>query len=212
MKTFSLLVLVRNHLISKTGLFCSLILAATSLFSHQAYALDVECEIPLAVVCHVSDPKGFTSVTVNVDFGHLGMIDVVSNSFPNCRTEAIVSWDPITPNFQITTTPCSGGELTLGRRDDIERTNPTYASGRFANNVARPAANESADPRRQTFGIGVSQLQTNGGLFASVKFCDNHKVDDDIAACDIGEIAWECPDGASGPSEACEADVNGLFD
>ncbi len=213
MKKFTLLVLSRcNGRANKTNIFCSILLAAAIPFSHNTHALDVECSIPNHVVCQVSDPKGFMSVTVNVDFGNLGTIDIASYTFPNCRTETTVSWDSIVPNFEITTTPCKGGGLTLRNNDNAEQTNPFFAVSDFKNNVAKPAGNiTNPATRNQKFTIGVSQLQTHGGLLASVKFCDNTKVDDDIASCDIGEIAWTCPDGASGPSEVCEADVHGEF-
>lgn len=65
----------------------------------------------------------------------------------------------------------------------------------------------------QKFTLGVSEFLGNeSGGVTSVKYCDNTKVDDDITDCDIGEIAWECPDGATGPSEDCKADVHGSFD
>ena len=45
------------------------------------------------------------------------------------------------------------------------------------------------------------------------KFCDGDAVADDIVACDIGEIAWSCPDGANLETyEGCDGNTDGLFD
>lgn len=215
MKKFTMPALPSVGLTDKDSMLLVSLLIAFAFYTQDVQALEVECEIPLSVVCEVSDPKGFMSVRVNVDFGDLGEIDVATYTFPVCRTNATVSWDQIVPNFQIFTTGCESGPVK-GFTFENE-TIPTFRVKRFLNNVAKPPSHEINDTsdlyvQAKKFTIGVSQILSNGSGVSAVKFCDNTKVEDDITECAIGEIAWECPDGATGPSEDCKADVHGGFD
>ena len=91
-------------------------------------ALDVKCEIPNSIICEISDPDGFVSVRVNVDFGDLGQIDVVNHTFPTCRTSATVSWNPIVPNFQVYTTKCKpSGDFKFEEQSRINSAPKVYA-------------------------------------------------------------------------------------
>lgn len=109
MNKFNPLAFPHVGFVTKTEMFLASLLFALIFLPNDANALDVECEIPNSIVCEVSDPNGFMSVWVNVDFGDLGQIDVVSHTFPTCRTSATVSWDTIVPNFQIFTAKCKSG-------------------------------------------------------------------------------------------------------
>ncbi|MEW5251761.1 hypothetical protein [Microbulbifer discodermiae] len=89
------------------GLGLLLALSASTLSQFVHAEPDIDCTIPLAVVCEVNDTDGFHSVRVNVDFGpKIGTIDVVTQNFTECQYSTTVGWDPIVPNFQIFTTPC----------------------------------------------------------------------------------------------------------
>ncbi len=83
--------------------------AAMSIGGGKAHAAGatIDCEIPLAVECDISHPDGIANVTVTVDFGDLGLIDVVDKDF-DCEEEVTVSWDPIVPNASFEVTPCGG--------------------------------------------------------------------------------------------------------
>ncbi len=103
--------------VMKVITFIPALVLALVLFPNDARALDVQCEVPNHIVCNVSDPDGFMSVRVNVDFGDdLGQIDVVTQTYMTCRTNATVSWDIIQPNFDILTTSCTSesSEFTVG--------------------------------------------------------------------------------------------------
>ena len=120
MNKFNTLAFPHVGFVTKTEMFLASLLFALVFLPNDANALDVECEIPNGIVCEVSDPNGFMSVRVNVDFGDLGQIDVVNHAFQTCRTSATVSWDPIVPNFQIFTAKCKSGGLKFtgqGSRD-----------------------------------------------------------------------------------------------
>jgi hypothetical protein len=107
-----------DGMISKSLMLLVGLMLVSAFLLKNAHALDVDCQIPNSIVCEVSDPDGFMSVRVNVDFGDLGMIDVVNHTFPKCVTSATVSWDPIVPNFQVFTTKCQSGlaSMELGRQ------------------------------------------------------------------------------------------------
>ncbi|NOY84630.1 MAG: hypothetical protein GXO96_07390 [Nitrospirae bacterium] len=110
------IVIAFDQFLNKPFLLLASLLIALVILPKDVRAMEVECEIPLGITCEVSDPSGFMSVRVNVDFGDLGQIDVVNLAFPTCRTSATVSWDPIVPNFQIFTTTCTGGDFTFDRQ------------------------------------------------------------------------------------------------
>ena len=74
----------------------------------------VNCNIPNNVVCTVSNPAGIKSVKVTVDFGNLGNIAVVDQTYPACPKSVDVSWDPIVPNYHFTVEACSELKLTNG--------------------------------------------------------------------------------------------------
>jgi len=81
----------------------------------------IDCEIPNNVVCEVSSPFGIKHVVVKVDFGDLGIINVVDDHFYGCPGSVSVHWDPIVPNatFEVETcdvTGGGGGGLTLAPR------------------------------------------------------------------------------------------------
>lgn len=54
---------------------------------------------------------------------------------------------------------------------------------------------------------------TNGddGESENDKYCDGTQVDDDITDCDIGEIAWSCPDNQGPSHEGCTGYPSGSF-
>lgn len=117
MNKFNVFTLPSVGFITKTEMILAILVVALFFLPKDANALDVECEIPNDIVCEVSDPNGFMTVRVNVDFGDLGQIDVANHTFSTCRTAATVSWDPIVPNFQIFTTECTGGGLKIDDQD-----------------------------------------------------------------------------------------------
>ncbi|GAB1258685.1 hypothetical protein [Aurantivibrio plasticivorans] len=101
-----------NKFIHRFSFFSAIFVFLGTFFgSHTAIAApQIQCSIPLAVECDVFDSDGFSAVTVAVDFGgEIGVINVVSQSFQNCRNNTVISWDPIVPNYQIITTPCTSG-------------------------------------------------------------------------------------------------------
>jgi hypothetical protein len=83
----------------------------------QAAGATIDCAIPNNIVCDVYHPDGIANVTVTVDFGDLGLIDVVDKNF-NCQTNVTVSWDPIVPNYAFTVTPCQGFDFKDPGSDD----------------------------------------------------------------------------------------------
>ena len=111
---------------------------------NEAFAVSYSCDIPLSVVCQVSDPKGFIAVQVTLDTG-LGQVTVVDQTFPTCRTSATVSWDPIVPNFDISATPCDGGKLKLSEPGSADLPGPIgIGDTRFANPSGAVARDEGS--------------------------------------------------------------------
>ncbi|MEE9356657.1 MAG: hypothetical protein V3U75_13790 [Methylococcaceae bacterium] len=217
MNEFNNLTFYHDNFNKKVVIVLASLLLAWVSFTQEANALEIECEIPLAIVCEVSDPNGFMSVRVNVDFGDLGLIDVVSRNFPTCRTSTTVSWDPIVANAQIIASPCpsgQGGDFTFdnNREDSTPVVGQSFTINSDIQTNNGRLRESSSIMSTQRFEIVADKLSTNEGEVAAVKFCDNNKVDDDIVACDIDEIAWVCPDDATGPSQACDANVHGEFD
>ena len=103
-----------------------LLIALMSIFlliPKASQAFEVTYDIPNHIIYEITDPNGFMSVQVNVDFGDLGNIDVVSHTFPKCTTTATVSWDIIVPNFQIFVSPCDSGfgSLVLNKQEPFSK-------------------------------------------------------------------------------------------
>jgi hypothetical protein len=87
----------------------------------EAAGATISCSVPLDVVCDVTHPDGIANVTVLVDFGDLGVVDVVNKDYPTCPKDVTVSWDPIVPNATIVVTPCEGFGLLAGGHGDTGR-------------------------------------------------------------------------------------------
>ncbi len=104
-----------------TGIFIiglAAVVAAMSIGGNKAQAsgATINCQIPLAVVCDIHHDDGIANVTVAVDFGDLGIVDVVDKDF-DCETDVQISWDPIVPNADIQVTPCDGFGLKFNDDD-----------------------------------------------------------------------------------------------
>ena len=101
----------------------------------------INCNIPNNVVCTVSNPAGVKSVKVTVDFGNLGNIAVVDETYPACPKSVDVHWDPIVPNYDFTVEACSELKLTNG--------NPLVVGGATVKGIIAigPAASRQANHR-----------------------------------------------------------------
>lgn len=94
------------------GILLTAVLLLVLLFSAQALLADsndtdINCTIPLNVVCDISDPDGISRVRVRLDTA-LGEIDVVDENY-SCDTDVTVSWDPIVPGAEFIVDECGGG-------------------------------------------------------------------------------------------------------
>ena len=177
---------------------------ASIVMAKNVSAMEVNCNIPLAITCEISDPSGFMAVRVNVDFGDLGQIDVVNQSFLTCRTSATVSWDPIVPNFQIFTTSCipvSGGITGGGPGKNaldhvryfeivVDERNKTSAV-----RAVKPSLKllKSTDPLRASLEIFRAQSRpTNPGIDELLAWPDEDVLADTTVTCNNSTNICTC--------------------
>jgi len=169
-------------------LFVGLIFTSFFLVKN-ANALDVNCQIPNAIICEVTDPDGFMAVRVDVDFGELGVVAVTNHTFPKCVTSATVSWDPIVPNFQVFTTECSSGlnEITLELRK-TRSTVPLVRAENFeieADRFGRPLSIKALEP--ETTPLGPTYLTSRVDR-KEIYETDCEWTNDNVAQC----LVYDC--------------------
>jgi len=77
-----------------------------------ASAATIDCDVPLAVDCEISHPDGIQQVTIVAELGNL-----FDETYDDCPQTVPVSFDAITPNFEIVVVPCK----PMGIKADDER-------------------------------------------------------------------------------------------
>jgi hypothetical protein len=95
-----------------TGLLFFLLVTGMLLVAGQVLLADtldttIECQVPLAVTCTLTNPQGIANVKVQVQTS-LGPVFVVDQNF-DCLAEVTVGWDPIVPNAEFFVTDCDSG-------------------------------------------------------------------------------------------------------
>lgn len=71
-------------------------------------AVTIDCNVPLNVVCEVSDLiNEIAHIKVQMETAQ-GTVNAVDKAFDPCTTAATISWDPIVPNAKFSVTPCDG--------------------------------------------------------------------------------------------------------
>ena len=76
--------------------------------SASAAGTNVNCVVPNHVVCNISDMDGIASVKVVIP-GPRGPVNMVDNNYLSCPSEVEISFDSITPNFDIIVEDCDLG-------------------------------------------------------------------------------------------------------
>lgn len=158
-----------------------LLLAAGAFVKPAAAAPTIDCQIPLDVVCTVSDPAGISRVKVTIPTG-FGPVVVVDKTLPVCRSSTTVSWDPIVPGFDIDVTNCEdkpGGKLTFAG----SQTDPLQTHRFVMNNFADSRGEQRVQVAPAARSV-IELLPAPDGRSSGTLFCD------DTFSCDI--VAQVC--------------------
>lgn len=101
-------------------LIAALLLTIVSLaIASPASATTIDCDVPNGVDCEVSHPDGIERIYVDAGLGNL-----FDKTYRSCPRSATISFDAITPDFDIVVVPCKPMGFAPGSGDDDRGSRP----------------------------------------------------------------------------------------